>query len=196
MKCEICGVDDSEKKIRKIRGRYLCSKHITQLYRNGEILDRTIYDPNEYEIYDGHAEIILRDKKQNIVGRALIDLEDVEMCKQYKWHLRHSRNTDYVITSLPDNKKIHLHRFVMHYDGADDIDHQNHNGLDNRKRNLSVKTHSKNLRNQSNGRNGIKQVPSGRYQAIITVNGKGIYLGTFDNYDAALNARRAAEINL
>lgn len=196
MNCEICGASDHDCKIRKIHGMWLCSKHITQLYRHGDFLKKTIYDPNEYIVYDDYAEIILMDKYQNEVGRALIDIEDIEKCKQYKWHLRKSLNTNYVIATLDKTKKVHLHRLILNYDGRNDVDHINHNGLDNRKQNLRIVSHSDNARNQHGMRKGIKLVGSGRYQALITVGGHGEYLGTFDTYEDALAARTKAEANI
>lgn len=196
MKCEVCGASDKERKIRNVKGMCLCSTHITQLYRHGHFLQNTIYDKNEYVLHDDYAEIILRDRHAVEVGRAIIDLDDVAKCQNYKWHIRKGRNTDYVIASLPNNQKVHLHRLVMGYKGDLDVDHLDHNGLNNRKSNLMVKTHADNMRNQHAGRKGIKKVPSGKYQAIITIDGIGKYLGTYDTYEAALQARIDAENNL
>ena len=67
---------------------YLCPKHVTQMYRYNEFIDNTIYDANEIIILDDRAEIVLRNKKCEEVGRAIIDLEDVKKCRGYKWHLR------------------------------------------------------------------------------------------------------------
>ena len=71
------------------------------------------------------------------------------------------------------------------YYGEDDIDHIDNNGLNNCKYNLRIISHSLNLTNQHNSNNGVKKVPSGRYQAHITLNGKSIYLGTFDTFEEA-----------
>lgn len=196
MNCEICGVSDSEKQVRKIRGKYLCSRHITQLYRNGKFLDITIYDSNEYIMHEDYAEIVLRDKHSCVVGMAIIDIEDVDIAKQHKWHMRKSLNTNYAICTLKDGRKLFLHRLVLGYSGKDDVDHIDHNGLNNRKSNLRVVTHDTNLRNQHGNRKGVKRVGSGNYQAIITKNNKNIYLGTFPTYESALEARLKAEKGL
>lgn len=39
--------------------------------------------------------------------------------------------------------------------------------------------------NQHNEDNGIRKVPSGKYQAHIMVNGKDIHLGTFNTFKEA-----------
>ena len=196
MNCEICGVSDSEKQVRKIRGKYLCSRHITQLYRNGKFLDITIYDSNGYIMHEDYAEIVLRDKHSCVVGVAIIDIEDVGIAKQYKWHMRKSLNTNYAACTLKDGQKLFLHRLVLGYSGKDDVDHIDHNGLNNRKSNLRVVTHDTNLRNQHGNRKGVKRVGSGNYQAIITKDSKNIYLGTFPTYESALEARLKAEKEL
>lgn len=193
MVCEVCGRSNDECRIRKIRGMNLCPKHVTQLYRNGCFSDKTIYDQNDYVIYEDYAEIILRNKSAEEVGRAIIDLDDVERCKQYKWHIRKSRNTLYAVATTDEKTKIHLHRFIIGYNGDYDVDHEDRNGLNNRKENLRVLSHSDNLRNQSPTRKGIKRVPSGKYQVVITKNYVGKYLGTFDTYEEALEARLQAE---
>lgn len=193
MKCDVCGRTDNQCRIRNIKGMSLCPKHLTQYYRYGYFLTETIYDSNNIIVHDDYAEIVLKDKYQNIVGTALIDLEDVNVCRKYKWHLRKSGKNRYAIASLPNNEKLHLHRLVLGYDGSEDVDHIDHNGLNNRKSNLRIIPHADNLRNQRVERKGIKKVPSGRYQAVITKNYKEIYLGTYNTYDEALQARLEAE---
>ena len=64
-----------------------CKKHYLQMKRHGQILDRTIYDPNEIIEHEDYAEIILYDKQGKETARALIDLDDVDKVKDYKWGL-------------------------------------------------------------------------------------------------------------
>lgn len=196
MKCDVCGRDELECRIRYNNGMYLCPKHITQWYRHHEFLEYTIYDSNEYIINDDCAEIVLRDKNCNILANAIIDLDDVEKCKKYKWHLKKDKNTSYVISTINEKEKIFLHRLVLGYNGELDIDHIDRNGLNNRKNNLRVCSRSDNIKNQSIKRKGIKRVGSGRYQASITHNYKSIYIGTYDTFEEALEARILKEKEL
>lgn len=193
MPCVVCGRTEQECKIRTIKGMQLCPKHVTQHYRNGRFLSETIYDGNQIIYHDDFAEIILKDKYCNVVGSAIIDIEDVDRCSQLKWHIKTSRHTNYAIATIDEHTKVFLHRFVLNYDGPDDIDHKDRDGLNNRKSNLEVCSHSKNLTNQGTHRKGIKRVPSGRYQAHITHDYQDIYLGTFDTEDEAYEARMRAE---
>lgn len=195
--CEYCGKNARE----SFHGHWYCKRHYLQMYRHGKILKRTIYDPNDYEILDDHAEIILRDKHGDEIGRALIDLEDVERCKQYKWYRRiGTGNTNYCMASISNGtksggKKIFLHRFIMDYwTNEKEIDHIDMNGLNNRKENLRIVTHSKNMSNNKN--TGVKQVPSGNWQAAVCRNYKTIYIGTFHTKEKAIEARKTFIENL
>lgn len=191
MKCEICGITDQETRIIDSE-KYgcLCRKHYLRIYKNKNPL-RSVYDPNEFIIHESYAEIVLYDRYGFENGRAIIDVDDVDKCKRYKWHLVTRKNTSYAMSN--GDKRVFLHRLIMNYDSYEmDVDHINRNGLDNRKSNLRLVSHGKNITNQGEG-TGVRRVPSGNYQAIIMKNGKPIYLGTFYNYEDAYTARKQAE---
>ena len=184
MKCKVCSKDA----VCLTCGVPLCSKHRSQWYRHRKFDDDTIYAPNEYVLHDDYAEIVLKDSKCNDIGHAIIDLDDVEKCKSYKWHLR---RYNYVIASLPGtvNGKIHLHRLISGYYGNElNIDHINRNPLDNRKSNLRLTNMQTNATNR--GGTGVVRVPSGRYQARVMRHYKSLYIGTYDTYEEALEARK------
>ncbi len=194
MNCEYCGIDDTATRIIKSKYGILCRKHYLQIYKNKEI-KRTIYDKNEIIIHNGYAEIILRDKEQNIVGSAEINIEDIDKVKDFKWHIKKSRNTNYAVCNN-HGKSVLMHQIILNYYGDKDIDHIDNNGLNNRKNNLRIISHSLNLINQHNESNGVKKVPSGKYQAHIMVNGKTIYLGTFNTFEEAKQKRMEYEVTL
>jgi len=194
--CEVCGRTDENYDIVHYKGMLLCRKHISQFSRHGKFLDKTIYDDNQYIIHNDNAEIILCDKHGNKIGSALIDIEDIDKCKKYKWHIKNSLHTQYAISTINENKKIFLHRLILHYNGKSDIDHINHNGLDNRKSNLRICSHNKNLTNQYNYNNGIYKTNSNKYRASICKNNKTIYIGTYDTEDEAIYYRKLKEKEL
>lgn len=68
--CEVCGRSDSEITIKKRNGKDLCPKHEMQIRNYGRIFDVSIQDRNSIEIYDDHAEIILRNRRCEENGRA------------------------------------------------------------------------------------------------------------------------------
>lgn len=165
----------------------LCRKHISQLWRHGDFLDSTIYDSNEYITDGGVVKIILKDKHCRPVGEAIIDLDDLDRCKAVKWYARKTKNGIYAIGTVA-SKKVFLHRFVLNYDGHDDVDHINRNTLDNRKSNLRIVPHQINAAN--NASTGVRRTPSGKYQAFICHNYKTLYLGSFASEEEAIEYRR------
>lgn len=172
-----------------------CSKHYQQMKKHGQILDRTKYDPNEIIEYEDHAEIVLYDKDCNEVARALIDIDDINKVKNYKWHVTHY---NYVYSKT---RNLRLHRLVM--DCPDDmvVDHINHNRLDNRKENLRICTQHQNNMNtsiRSDNTSGVTGVcldtKINKWRSKIYANGKYIHLGYFNTKEEAIQVRKNAEI--
>lgn len=170
-----------------------CKKHYQQYKRHGHII-RTIYDPNEIIEYDDCAEIVLYDEDNEEVARALIDLEDVELVKHYKWCLN---GNGYVRS----NKAGYLHRFLMNPSEDMVVDHISHNTLDNRKDNLRICTLQQNNWNMNvrdtntSGHTGVCfDNRRNKWFAQIFVNGKYNFLGYYENKQDAINTRKQAEI--
>jgi len=163
---------------------------------------------NEIEIKETHAEIIVISKKYGEV-RFLIDLDDVERCKQYKWTLNKPAglNDFYAFTTemLPKEqrtktkkqKHIKLHRFLTNCPKGMVIDHINHNTRDNRKCNLKICTQFENVKNNKNNKSGYSGVfwdkDRQKWQVRITYQYKGIFLGRYDKIEDAIQARKQAE---
>ena len=175
----------------KVKTKGYCSKHYMQYRTYGKILERTRFDPNEIVEYDDHAEIILYNKQCEEVARALIDLEDIDKIKNYKWRVN---DNGYVLTDIKGTtKKIRLHRFIM--DCPDDkvVDHINHDRLDNRKSNLRICTQQQNLMNKKSvGVTFDKR--RNKWYAQIMHNRKHVFLGSFNTKEEAIEARKRAEI--
>lgn len=137
--------------------------------------------------------------KGHLTGTILIDKEDLEKVSVYKWHIEHSRKTvDYAQISLP-GKTLRLHRLIMQTDLQ--IDHINHNGLDNRKCNLRICTNQENNFNKNHNRNpksgytGIRyNEKADSYYVRIMVNKKEISLGHYKTLEEALLARKNGEL--
>lgn len=188
--CKIEGCNNE-----KILAKGLCNKHYKQIYRHGKIIE-TIHDRNKIIILDNYAEIILKDKQFNEIARALIDLEDVDKVKEYKWC---SNGYGYVICR---ELNASLHRFVMgYYDNDKVVDHINRNRLDNRKDNLRIATYQQNTSNRSIQSNNVSDVPGvswrkdrNKWRAYIMVNKKQISLGLFNKKEDAIKARKEGEL--
>ena len=131
------------------------------------------------------------------------DKEDFDKIKNYCWHFN---QWGHLISTEPkSNKRAFLHRKVMEPipDGMI-VDHKVHppgrgNKYDNRKENLEIKTSQQNTWNMyphCNNTTGISGVTryNNKWVSRIGYNNKKIYLGTFDNFEDAVKARKEAEI--
>lgn len=187
-KCIIEGCNNTN-----IKAKELCEKHYTQLWRHGKILERTSRDLNEIIVYENYAEIILYNKEYEEYKRTLIDVEDINKCKKYKW----SFNGNYVSSR---NGNLLLHRYIMNCNDEKYIDHINKNKLDNRKCNLRICTNQENSFNKNinlRTKSGLMGVFwSNRYkkwEIQISIDGKNIYITRTKNINEAIAIRLKAE---
>jgi HNH endonuclease len=130
---------------------------------------------------------------------ALVDAADYDWLTQWPWH---ANNMGYVLRRERGTRRhIRLHRLLCGIDGVShkvaEVDHLNHDPLDNRRANLRVVTHRQNMLNRKKGRGawpvgevpGVRLRPSGRWEAAIKVGGVPHYLGLFDTAEEASSAR-------
>jgi hypothetical protein len=203
-KGDICCVCGSEKGVRKFKGdnKWYCSKHFEHMRKHGHILERTIYDPNDIILYNNYAEIVLYNKRCEEVGRVIIDLDDVEKCKEYKWYLKTNKDNDkkYAINKN-GNKTIYMHNHIFGFiEENKEVDHIDSNGLNNKKENLRISTHQQNgfncklAKNNKSGITGVyERIVNGKWCATIKANNKKIHLGDYANKTDAIIARLKAE---
>ena len=186
---KICRVEECNN---KHFAKGYCRKHYKQMYRHGQI-SKTIYDCNEFVKHETYAEMIIFDKNGNEKNRTLIDLEDIERIKEYKWCESHN----YIICR---ELNVRLHRFIMNCPEELVVDHINHNPLDNRKENLRICTSQQNNMNRSIQSNNTSDTVGvswrkdrNKWRAYITLNGKQKTLGLFVLKEDAIKARKEAE---
>lgn len=138
--------------------------------------------------------IISVNRRNRIPLRVLIDNEDYLKVNKYSWW---SKPQGYIYTQTGtgyERKTIYLHRFIMNVSKNKEIDHINHNKIDNRKSNLRICTRSQNNMNKP----GIRGVAKykGKWRARIKLNRKEIHIGIYNKYIDALNARKKKELVL
>lgn len=184
-KCEICNRkwDEIAITFHTNTGQYLCPKHGCQIDRYEKIRTESCRDPNKIIRRKGYVEIVLKNIKLQETGRALIDLEDIEKVKKYKWCID---GHGYVISRKKIGKKykqIKIYHLIVGQREGYMIDHINRNPLDNRKYNLRFVTSSQNQMNRIGKKNsvtGIKGVQYSKnngnpgYEATIYVDRKKI----------------------
>lgn len=124
-------------------------------------------------------------------------MEDYDKIKNYYWYIN---DKGYITAS--DDFRTKQHRLIMELEDGDGnvVDHINHNKLDNRKQNLRICKHMNNLWNHKIGiknTSGVSGVnwhnQNDKWQVRIGYKGKEIYLGTYDNFDEAVEVRKEAE---
>ena len=91
-----------------------------------------------------------------------------------------------------------MHKIITGTDEYITIDHINREKLDNRKENFRYATKSENRINskiRTDNTSGIQGVrfEQGKWRARISVNGKYVHLGMFDNFQEAVKTRLEAE---
>lgn len=188
MKCEYCGIDESQTKIINSKWGYLCRKHYLQMYKHGKF-KRTIYDNNEYEIIDNYIKISIYDIDGNIQAYTYIDSDNLDNVKNYKIGL----TTGGYARIEVNGKRMMLHNYL--FPQFEMIDHINRNKLDNRAVNLRPINKNDNAYNVDKGMyKGVRQVKIGNWVASICVNYKTIYLGTFQSKEEALYNRYLADL--
>lgn len=211
--CCICGRTNTS--FNKTKLGYMCQKHSHQLYEKGEITDPSPFscqtDTNEYIEHEDYYEIVLRKCTSGypIVGYAIIDKDDYERCKNYRWRMvkwtYKNKKERYVVTtgSPTKNNMVDLHRFIMGIPKDKVVDHINGNTLDNRKSNLRICRQKDNVRNktqiQSNNSSGITGVYADtrprntNWIAEIKFEDIKIYLSAYKTIDEAVYCRYIAE---
>jgi hypothetical protein len=131
------------------------------------------------------AIIFLRNK-----GETIIDKDSYDKVKEFHWMLH---KTGYVVSQ----KNIKLSRLIMDCPENLEVDHKNHNTLDNRKTNLRIVTSSQNSQNTRMHKNnflGYKGVVTiyrkrvNKYRAIIRLNNKAKNLGLYSTPIEAAHA--------
>jgi hypothetical protein len=127
---------------------------------------------------------------------AIIDKEDYNKIKNFTWHVD---NIGYAYTS---EKRIRMHRLIINCPDEFEIDHINRNKLDNRKSNLRIVEHKRNLINckvsckNTSGYSGVSYNKRKRkYEVYLNINSKRKGLGYYSGFKKAIEISRKARIN-
>ncbi len=137
---------------------------------------------------------------------AMVDDEDFEFLMEFKWHARRAPRTYYAKTNVGggDTRRRPMTMHQLLALGAENIDHEDRNGLNNCKENLRLASLSQNHGNQakttsktSSRYKGVFRRPeSGKWRAYIGLGKRGHRknLGTFSTEKEAALAYDTAAI--
>lgn len=132
---------------------------------------------------------------------AQVDDDIFEYLNQFGWNKTKGKTTVYATRDIWEhNKRIHryyMHREIMGFPENMQVDHIDHNGLNNQKINLRICSNTENARNSTSARNAtskylgvcITYTKKGtlRWKSTIMYNRKSIWIGAFDTeIDAAI----------
>jgi hypothetical protein len=141
IKINKCKANDCRGKVISTKG--YCRKHYLQMHRLGRLLNESRLDFNEIIEHGNYLELVLRNAKREITGKAKLDKDDLTKVKRCRFFLNkqgYAYNT----------RKGFLHRMILGLDKTDKkiTDHINRDRLDNRKSNLRVSSHFLNSHNR------------------------------------------------
>ena len=132
---------------------------------------------------------------------AIVDDDDFEELNQYNWYFNNGYAVRAVTVPKSKQKKQLMHRLITNCPADMDVDHINHDKLDNRKSNLRICSTSENMQNQKL-RTHVKtsvykgvcfNKQAGKWMALIGLDNKQKHLGSFiDEIDAAIAYNVAA----
>jgi hypothetical protein len=130
---------------------------------------------------------------------AMVDDEDFQSLSQYSWSICKKGRTSYAIR-WNKGKRVRMHRDILQAKEGDIVDHKDGNGLNNTKGNIRLCSHTENMRNQFKRRVGVSSRFKGvsfhktknRWESSIGINSKHVYLGRFNDENAAARAYNAA----
>jgi hypothetical protein len=120
---------------------------------------------------------------------AIIDAADVPLVDGHNWHAMKCENTVYG-RNKSSKLSVLLHRLIMKAPLGLEVDHRDGDGLNNRRRNMRIATHSQNMHNTRRNKNntsGFKGVDFsfGKWRARIKIKGKKKHLGMFASPEEA-----------
>lgn len=130
-----------------------------------------------------------------------VDDEDYDYLMQWKWYARTVTRIPYAARGEKKGRRtkkgrkttytVFMHRAIMNPTEKLQVDHIDHDGLNNQRSNLRICTHKQNMRNsrsRSNSRSkylGVSYNSNGHIVAQITINLKHNFLGVFKTEEDA-----------
>ena len=113
------------------------------------------------------------------------------MVKDYTWHSLWAKNTKnyYVVNN---KSEVRLHRLIINSNNYKEnklqVDHINHDTLDNTRENLRMVSQTENQYNRKSTKGYTWNKIANKWVASIRINGKRKHIGLYTNEEEARNA--------
>lgn len=130
---------------------------------------------------------------------AMVDDEDFEDASKLKWYIYATKTVEYVFCT--STKSLHrcMHRHILRLSDKNmEVDHKDHNGLNNTKSNLCLVSHTQNQqRKRGYNKHGFKGIflNGTRWRARIVVQGVTKNLGSYSSREEAAQAYKNAALS-
>lgn len=139
---------------------------------------------------------------------AIVDDGDYELVSAYRWCATLNDGRWYAVAHVPGSgasgrggRNVYLHHVIMGRRAGEQIDHKDHDGLNNQRSNLRRVTQFQNMQNRkgpnSNSGTGYRNVYKtrcGTFNVKLMINRKSINIGSYATVEeaalAATDARR------
>jgi hypothetical protein len=127
---------------------------------------------------------------------ALVDDEDFDFLSQFSWSAWKTphHNTWYAV-ARKEGRNVYMHRLLLDAPPGIEVDHRDGNGLNNQRKNLRYASRSEQMMNtqkmkgKSSKYKGVSWYKRySKWMARVKKNGKYVFLGYFDDEEAAAQA--------
>ena len=161
---------------------------------------------NNYVIRGDQA-IIFLERKDGKIIETIIDKDDLPIAQKLpgKWFAHLEHGSFYVVGNLiiPGGRQfVRLYRWITNCQPGLQVDHINHDTLNNTRSNLRNVSRLLNQQNRllyKNNKSGVAGIrwdkKSNKWKVEFKVNSKAIYVGCFIDKEQALKALHEAKIN-
>jgi len=138
---------------------------------------------------------------------ALVDHEDFAIFGHLKWTAQVTRTGHvYAYRNIKTDgrqKNVYLHRLILDAPTGFDVDHANHDTLDNRRCNIRLASRSQNSFNRQypknynqSGFHGVSSVPGGKFRGKVSAGRNFFYTPTVTSAEQAARDRDALALRV